>query len=490
MKLSHSSSQDASYHISATSAELKAPLQWMVHTAWITPAVMVAIASVRTMLQPKGVAPHVAIALLTAAIWIGLSFRASWRGLMIDITSLLLSRLGFPALLLITAAFLVIGISNSFGAFFGGVGISLCILTLVAAIISLIQDARHFIFQLVLISLNIGILTGLDYFIGIYVLPYRSHNQIIVDHDPQLGWKLRAGISVTHKDKLYVSTESINNFGFRTSEIPIEKTSHKKRIVFLGDSHTEAYTVSDGETYTKLVEAKLSENQPVEVVSLGVGGYSTDQELLAYLHYGRRYKPDLVVLQFCSNDVRHNVLDRYWRGLKPYFERHGEVLMLQGVPVPNLRNTGFFGPKLMQKSSLVLLLESILRQLAVTHMVEKEADLEEGWKVTRLLIRDLNTIVRNDGAHLLVFNVDSKMDEVDRRLRVILQEFAIPYLETAEVYVDDFNSYWVSGHWNRKGQRAIADALSLTLSKFLQSSEGKIAETPTSNLLFSNRITQ
>ena len=63
-------------------------------------------------------------------------------------------------------------------------------------------------------------------------------------------------------------------------------------MVILGDSHSEGYTVSDGEQYSEQLAQLLGEHCRVEVVSLGVGGYSTDQELLSYLRYGRRFNPD------------------------------------------------------------------------------------------------------------------------------------------------------------------------------------------------------
>ena len=176
---------------------------------------------------------------------------------------------------------------------------------------------------------------------------------------------------------------------------------------------------------------------------------------------------DLVVLQFTSNDVLFNVLDHYWRGRKPRFERFGDVLLLSGVPVPNLRDSGLFSPALLQRSSLVLLLETVLRQLSIKRSVKSEADPEEAWRVTALLLRDLNTIVQSDGARLVVFLAD-RSPKTEARLRPILDTLGIPYLETAGAYSDPFDSYWVKGHWNQKGHRAIASLLAPALRPYLQ----------------------
>jgi hypothetical protein len=99
--------------------------------------------------------------------------------------------------------------------------------------------------------------------------------------------------------------------------------------------------------------------------------------------------------------------------------------------------------------------------------VEVEADPEEAWRVTALLLRDLDRIVRSDGARLVVFQADRK-PRTEAKLRAILAALSIPFLETARAYTDPFDSYWVDGHWNQKGHRAIAKVLSAELRPYLQ----------------------
>jgi hypothetical protein len=225
--------------------------------------------------------------------------------------------------------------------------------------------------------------------------------------------------------------------------------------------------VDDEFTYSQQVQRILSETVPIETISLGVGGYSTDQELLAYLEYGRRFDPDLVVLQYCSNDTQYVVLDHYWRGLKPVFQRHGEMLMLTGVPVPNVRDAGFFPPGLMKVSSLAVQVESMFRTLAIKRSVEKEADIDEAWIVTDLLLRDLDRLVRADGGRLLVTLIDPYYDTVEEPLRALLDKRAIPYLDLKHIYADNKGPFWVKGHWNRHGQDLGAAALAEQLLPYL-----------------------
>jgi lysophospholipase L1-like esterase len=437
----------------------------LIAAAWVAPAFCVAGASLRQMLTaPEGTAPGVALAAIASGVWIVASFAPPVRSVLLEIGQILIRRVAFGVWLV--ASLLLLLLAATRGAFGVGVSVSAALLTWGSAREELHRDRGRFGFGLVLVGINAVLLVALNAFIGACVLPARSHNNIFTEFDALLGWKLRRGLSAERRKEAYTSRETINSLGFRTPEISFDKPPGVRRIVALGDSHTEGYTVNDDETYSALLQAELSASHPTQVVSLGVGGYSTDQELLAYLNVGRRYAPDVVLLQFCTNDLPYNVLDNYWRGRKPVFRRYGTTLMLTGVPVPNLRNTGLFGSKLVAHVSLFRFLEAELRQLAVQRDVEQQLDLEEPWIVTDLLLRDLDDVVRHDGARLAVLLAD-RTPETEAPLVRVLERRGIPYLDTKPAYVDDFDSYWVEGHWNQKGQRAIASVLAPPLRKLL-----------------------
>jgi hypothetical protein len=159
--------------------------------------------------------------------------------------------------------------------------------------------------------------------------------------------------------------------------------------------------------------------------------------------------------------------DRYWRGHKPCFRRHGSRLLLNNVPVPDQSDTGLASGPLLRHSSTLLFVESLLRQVALGHITAGEVDQVEAWEVTRLLLRDLADMVRGDGAVLAVFNADQEKQDSDGRLRAILAQLGIPYLETLAAYTGDFENYWVAGHWNREGHQAIARALAPSAARLL-----------------------
>ena len=97
----------------------------------------------------------------------------------------------------------------------------------------------------------------------------------------------------------YTVEVAINSHGLRDPERGYETPAGTARILALGDSFVEGYSVSLPETATQVLESALGRaGCPAEVINGGTAGYSTDQELLFYETEGHRYKPRVVVLFF------------------------------------------------------------------------------------------------------------------------------------------------------------------------------------------------
>ena len=102
---------------------------------------------------------------------------------------------------------------------------------------------------------------------------------------------------------------SFNTLGLRGPETTLAPEPGVVRVLALGDSVTFGYHVPDADSYPALLRARFAD-QPVEVINAGCGHFTiTDQR--AYLEERLlRLEPDVVVLQFCSNDVQPQELDR------------------------------------------------------------------------------------------------------------------------------------------------------------------------------------
>jgi lysophospholipase L1-like esterase len=127
---------------------------------------------------------------------------------------------------------------------------------------------------------------------------------------PYLGWfhpPNRAG-SVSSEYREFDAFVRINARGLRDREIGYDNPARAVRILALGDSFVEALQVPLETTFTHQLETLLtSDEQPVEVINAGVGGWGTDQEAIFFAIEGFRYQPAVVLLFFFPhNDVMNN----------------------------------------------------------------------------------------------------------------------------------------------------------------------------------------
>ncbi|HYB98179.1 MAG TPA: SGNH/GDSL hydrolase family protein [Candidatus Limnocylindrales bacterium] len=99
-----------------------------------------------------------------------------------------------------------------------------------------------------------------------------------------------------------------NREGWKDVDHQREKPPGVVRVLVLGDSHTWGFVPLE-QLYTRRLEALLAERglSQVEVITLAVGGWGTDQQLEALTVEGLSYDPDIVIYQFCGNDVLNNV---------------------------------------------------------------------------------------------------------------------------------------------------------------------------------------
>jgi hypothetical protein len=116
--------------------------------------------------------------------------------------------------------------------------------------------------------------------------------------DPELGFVRKPGISwrgyVPDVDRIVQYRTDEN--GFRNP--PGQRQAD---IVFIGDSYTEAATVSEEHTFVRSI-ANVS---GLSAINLSRGAYGPQQELIVLRRYGLAYKPRFVVWQlFEGNDLR------------------------------------------------------------------------------------------------------------------------------------------------------------------------------------------
>ena len=109
--------------------------------------------------------------------------------------------------------------------------------------------------------------------------------------DPELGYRLNP------------QHESTNSLGLLHREIPLKKPPGTKRILVIGDS-----IAAGSEGFVAILREKLKDR--VDVINGATPGYTIYQERLALERDLIHLEPDLVILQYCTND-HHEFLHRF-----------------------------------------------------------------------------------------------------------------------------------------------------------------------------------
>ena len=128
---------------------------------------------------------------------------------------------------------------------------------------------------------------------------------------PRFGWVLVPGASYVYRLPEESVPVSYNSEGWRDRPHAKDKAKGVMRVLVLGDSFMEAYSVRFEDALPARLEHLTSTaERPVEVINFGVGGYGTLQEYLVFNAFGRAYQPDVVVLaMYLGNDLADNSLE-------------------------------------------------------------------------------------------------------------------------------------------------------------------------------------
>lgn len=128
-----------------------------------------------------------------------------------------------------------------------------------------------------------------------------------------------------------------NALGFNDVDHAWEKPAGTVRVLLLGDSFLEGYTVDPQVHLARVLEGLAArDGVRLEAIAMGVSGWGQAHQLASYEVVGRRFDPDVVVTFFCGNDLWNNrVLQDSPRGPVPLYELGPDgslVFALAGLP--------------------------------------------------------------------------------------------------------------------------------------------------------------
>ncbi len=139
---------------------------------------------------------------------------------------------------------------------------------------------------------------ALEIYLGAEYALKRDSNFRAFQWDSQVLWKLKK----SYKGTAFGEDIHTNSAGFRGTQNYEQKSSHRYRIITLGDSRTYGFSVEDNQTFSAVLERSLREKgHDVEVINAGTHGYSALQcrarlqQLLSYDLISLFSPPDIMI---------------------------------------------------------------------------------------------------------------------------------------------------------------------------------------------------
>lgn len=315
--------------------------------------------------------------------------------------------------------------------------------------------------------------------------------------DARLGWTYRPNrrVLVFNWTGEFAHVVGFNRDGLRDDRDPPAGSDDRAfRIVVLGDSFSAGLQVPSADSFSRLLETRLEATavtgRRIEVWNAAVDGFGTAQALRMFRGRVARYRPDVVFLGlFLANDLGDNVPDGGSRNHylaqrcgRPYLSVDGSGALVDGSATAAPRRSWF--TSFLPRSELYANLfpsvgaPATFADWDVFTGKHREA-VDAAWKVTRVLMRELDREVRQGGGKLIVIlmphqrearvGIEHASAHIDfERAHALAEAFLH---ETEMAYIDLYPSLRnavAKGehpyldrdmHWNGLGHRIVARAI-------------------------------
>ncbi len=295
--------------------------------------------------------------------------------------------------------------------------------------------------------------------------------------DKHLGWIGVASFTGVHHKKEFDAVVSFNEKGFRKMESRVKPDSDARGVMFLGDSFTWGFGVSQGEVFTDHLQDMLGTR--FRVVNLGVSGYGTVQERILLEQQLPIEKPAIVGVMLFSNDFVDNVEGNNRE--RPYCSVEGNRVVLKNYPVAN--QIGGLTSKLIRYSyavsfgafwwdNLRLLIKNYLPGgVAIAYGDEPDGLKPDMIKVMEHTLGEMKNLCDSKGTRLFVFYVplageleaplEAHISTVKKICAKLDIDLLIPleYLKRANDEAGPKGKplyYKEDAHWTAEGHRLVA----------------------------------
>lgn len=163
--------------------------------------------------------------------------------------------------------------------------------------------------------------------------------------DNKLGWKAKENYHFKKTGRIrdglsYKVEGKTDKWGFRSFG-NLRQPPNKCKVMIVGDSFTHALEVSDNQTYYSF----LAKDLPIEIFAYGAVAYGNIQEFMIIDEYIDLLKPDILILQLCTNDFINNSYELEYRSIinnqrlkRPYLSESGKIYYATPAYMPEVRN--------------------------------------------------------------------------------------------------------------------------------------------------------
>ena len=321
---------------------------------------------------------------------------------------------------------------------------------------------RRLLANLAVVLSTLLVMLLLAEFLVPHLVTLRDVGASFTQYDPIVGKRLKPSFSVVRTSPEFTWRFATNSLGHRGDE---PKGPIDRPILFLGDSFTMGYGVSNGEEFPALIGAELrmrhGERAPY-VMNLGIGNIGNGAWIRHLDHTAPPLNPRLVVMEVLQNDFTDNLSERLYE-----LDASGKLVELPVPPPSRLRKVQQFieqVPWIANSNLLALTRQTVVttagagfgggQQPVVAPVNAKDFDELRLMPGDPLTVKIVETAVRRcqaKGWPVLVLSVGLSQARREAIAQMVKATGA-PLLELPSQLSRPDLYFTIDGHWNVKGQ--------------------------------------
>lgn len=303
---------------------------------------------------------------------------------------------------------------------------------------------------------------------GILRIYYHLKRNKVTQQHKVLGWNILPNVHLkTQKEDQAKVSYPVE---YKTDSQGFKKFGNLKspnlKVLFIGDSFTQAEDVSNDSAYYAVAGQKI----PIEVFGYGVNGFGTLQEYMILKKYIDKIKPDVVVLQFTSNDFINNCYEIEYNSIqnfgivRPYLDTKGNLF----YKLP--KNHATFRAFVNEYSRLLYYLVNRIEETQIKPDHFTAANYRDSFKITAYSIQNIKKLCRANGAKFSSFMVDSGSGVEYRLYQKLMAENAVEIIADVPTLIQETENAGIcckvpDNHWNNRGHRVCGEALADAIEK-------------------------